>query len=77
MTDFLSSMKLVDCPTIAEVADVSSAILDGIDGLILGEETSLCSRPGHVVKTLATLCKEAESEIWQTELSRTFSSKVV
>lgn len=29
-----------DCPTIAESSDVITTVLDGVDGIILDEETS-------------------------------------
>ncbi|KAL1132250.1 hypothetical protein AAG570_010207 [Ranatra chinensis] len=73
MTEFLNSMVHKPCPTIAEVTDVATTVIDGADAIILNEETAFGDRPALTVKTLAKLCREAESEVWAYELFNSLS----
>ncbi|XP_014254436.1 pyruvate kinase-like [Cimex lectularius] len=66
--EYLNSMIHKNCPTFAEAADVVATIHDGVDGIILKDETAIGEYPDVVVRTLNTLCKEAESLIWQQEV---------
>ncbi|CAH1403288.1 unnamed protein product [Nezara viridula] len=69
-TDYLNSMIHRNCPTIAESTDVVNSVIDGLDGIILLDETSKGDDPVIVVKTLSTLAREAEAQLWQWELFR-------
>ncbi|KAF6203562.1 hypothetical protein GE061_001894 [Apolygus lucorum] len=66
--EYLNSMIVRNCPTFAEATDVINAIIEGIDGLVLKEETARGEYPALAVRTLATLAREAEGQIWQHEI---------
>lgn len=48
-------------PNKAELASVTSAVLDGADCLVFTQETSVGKYPVHAVKTLTKICVEAEA----------------
>lgn len=50
-------------PTRAEVADVTHAVLDGVDALMVTGETGYGSHPVRVVEVLRTLALRAEREL--------------
>ena len=50
-------------PTRAEASDVANAILDGVDGIVLSEETAVGDYPINAVSILAKCCVEAEKTI--------------
>jgi len=77
MTEFLNSMILKPNPTLAEATDVVNAVVDGTDGIILVEETSKGDFPLLSVCTLAKLRREAESQIWQSELFNSLNALAV
>jgi pyruvate kinase len=60
-TEMLQSMKLSFRPTRAEVTDITNAILDGTDAVMLSAETSIGDHPNNVVKVMASICEEADS----------------
>ena len=60
-TEMLQSMKISFRPTRAEVTDITNAILDGTDAVMLSAETSIGNHPNNVVKVMASICEEADS----------------
>lgn len=76
VTEYLNSMIHENCPTFAEATDVINAVIEGVDGLILEEETAIGDHPGVVVQTLSQLCREAESQIWQSDIYSTLTNAV-
>lgn len=62
-------------PSKAEIVDVSNAILDGADCLLLCRETATGSYPIESIETLISICKEAEPAVYQKQLSENLSCK--
>lgn len=59
-TQMLQSMVTNSRPTRAEATDVSNAIFDGTDALMLSEETSIGINPIRVVKEMANIAAFSE-----------------
>ena len=59
-TQILHSMVIAPTPTRAEVSDITNAVLDGCDAILLSEETAIGEYPVEVVKVADTTIKEAE-----------------
>eukprot|EP01026_Neomeris_dumetosa_P048292 TRINITY_DN4176_c0_g1_i4.p1 TRINITY_DN4176_c0_g1~~TRINITY_DN4176_c0_g1_i4.p1 ORF type:complete len:490 (-),score=57.23 TRINITY_DN4176_c0_g1_i4:321-1790(-) len=57
VVDSLSTMLR---PTRAEATDVANNVLDGVDGIVLGEETSQGMYPVNVYSTVQSMCRQAE-----------------
>ena len=60
-TEMLQSMKESHRPTRAEVTDITNAILEGTDCVMLSAETAIGNHPEIVIEVMANICKEADS----------------
>lgn len=62
-TQILESMVQRLLPSRSEVVDISNAVYDGIDSLILSPETAIGSFYDKATKTMSQICFEAEKHI--------------
>lgn len=62
-TQILDSMVERTSPTRAEVSDITNAIFDGADALMLSSETAIGSYPEMVIKTMRKISERVEKEI--------------
>jgi pyruvate kinase len=60
-TQVLESMCIEARPTRAEVNDAASAVGDGVDGIMLADETAIGAFPARAVQTLDAIIREAET----------------
>ena len=60
-TEMLQSMKESHRPTRAEVTDITNAILEGTDCVMLSAETAIGNHPEVVVSAMSDISKEADS----------------
>ncbi|MEM3942691.1 MAG: pyruvate kinase [Thermofilaceae archaeon] len=68
-TQFLASMIDGDSPTRAEAVDVSVAVEQGVDAIMLTNETSVGKRPLETVRWLARLIRFAEEKMVDSKLN--------
>ena len=55
-------MKSSYRPTRAEVTDITNAILEGSDAVMLSAETSIGDNPNRVVEVMSLICRETDSK---------------
>lgn len=61
-TQILDSMIERSSPTRAEVSDITNAIFDGVDALMLSSETAMGKYPEIVIKTMRKISERVEKE---------------
>jgi pyruvate kinase len=69
-TQMLESMVTHVRPTRAEVADVTTAIFDGTDAIMLSEETATGRYPVEAVAVMARIAERAEQAVRRPETDR-------
>jgi pyruvate kinase len=62
-TEMLESMISANRPTRAEVADVSAAVRDGFDAVMLSAETAVGHDPVGAVRAMTRICMGAETDV--------------
>ena len=69
-TEMLASMYESSRPTRAEVTDISNAVLDGADAVMLSGESTVGKHPVDSVKYMADICEETEkNSIYATKFN--------
>lgn len=74
-TEMLASMYEASRPTRAEVTDISNAVFDGADAVMLSGESTVGKHPVEAVKYMAKICEESEKNEYFSSFFTHFSSK--
>ncbi|MDJ0907750.1 MAG: pyruvate kinase [Woeseiaceae bacterium] len=69
-TQMMESMIQHPIPTRAEVSDVSNAVMDGTDAVMLSGETAMGQHPIKAVRAMAEVCEGAETFQLRQSLTR-------
>lgn len=73
---YVQSMITSKQPTQAEITDISNAILDGADGILLGRPVATGAHPVDCLEIVSSICREAEAAVWQSQMFVNLSSLV-
>ena len=69
-TQMLESMIHATTPTRAEITDVANAVFDGTSAVMLSGETAMGDHPALVVRTMAKIAEQAESDALAMDVYR-------
>lgn len=56
-------MKVRKRPTRSEVCDIAEGVSDGLDGMILSQETATGRFPREVIEAMSRICYETEQNL--------------
>lgn len=73
-TEMLASMYESSRPTRAEVTDISNAVFDGADAVMLSGESTVGKHPIEAVKYMAKICEESEKNSFYSTHFNHFSN---
>ena len=77
-TTGIRSMTADGSPTTPAVSDIANLVLDGIDAILLSEETAVGVNPAEVVRVTGTACEGAEMHAssfgWRSRISDKFKT---
>ena len=76
-TEMLASMYESSRPTRAEVTDISNAVLDGADAVMLSGESTVGKHPIDAVRYMAKICEESEqNELYATKFKHNMNNDI-
>lgn len=68
-TEMMTSMENLARPTRAEVSDVATAVMDGVDVVMLSGETTIGAYPTETVEVMSRIIETAEEDVNYYELT--------